>query len=80
MIHRSRASPTQREWVRASPFGLGSNDRCDLANSDPKANRRSAPSIWTVTLGLVAYFLVISVVAAFLATHFGWLSPANAPL
>ena len=79
MIHSS-TSPRQRERVRVSRFGLGSNDRCDLASSDPEANRRSAPSIWTVTLGLVAYFLVISVVAASLATHFGWLSPANAPL
>jgi len=35
-----------------------------------------APSIWTLTLGLVAFFLVCSFVTASLATYFGWLNPA----
>jgi|AmaraimetFIIA100_FD_contig_91_1313674_length_1244_multi_3_in_0_out_0_2 hypothetical protein len=77
-MHRSRTSPTQRVRARASAIGPGSNDRCELANSDPEANCRSAPSILTLTLELVALFLVISFVAALLATHFGWLNPANA--
>jgi hypothetical protein len=59
-MHRSRTSPTQRVRARASAIGPGSNDRCELANSDPEANCRSAPSILTLTLELVALFLVIS--------------------
>jgi len=78
MIHRSRASPAQRGWGEASSFVPGSNGR-DLANTSPEADSCPAPSIWTLTLGLIAFFLVSSFVTASLATHFGWLNAANAP-
>jgi hypothetical protein len=84
MICRSATSSAQRGWLRASSYALGSNGGCEnggceLANSRTGGRGDSAASIWTVTLGLVVYFLVSSFVAALLATHFGWLDPANTP-
>lgn len=78
-MYRFRTSSAQRGWVRASQFGPGSNDRREVANSDPEANRRSGPSIWTLTLGLIAFFLLISFVAVLLATHFEWLNQRTLP-
>jgi sterol desaturase/sphingolipid hydroxylase (fatty acid hydroxylase superfamily) len=40
-------------------------------------NRDSAASMWMLTLALFVWFLICSLVAALLATHFGWLGPAN---
>jgi hypothetical protein len=41
-------------------------------------NRDSAALMWMLTLALFVWFLICSLVAALLATHFGWLGPANA--
>jgi hypothetical protein len=38
----------------------------------------AAVSIWMLTLALFVWFLICSLVAALLATHFGWLAPAKA--
>jgi Ni/Fe-hydrogenase subunit HybB-like protein len=41
-------------------------------------NRHSTASMWMLTLALFVWFLICSLLAALLATHFGWLDPANA--
>jgi hypothetical protein len=50
----------------------------ELIPSRAVDNRDSAASIWMLTLGLFVWFLIGSLVAALLATHFGWLAPAKA--
>ena len=39
----------------------------------PRRPPSGTPSIWTLTFGLVAYFLGSSFAGALLATYFGWL-------
>jgi hypothetical protein len=77
---RTATSSAHRGWITASERPPGSRSGFELANDRTGINCDSAASIWTLTLGLVVGFLVSSFVAALLATHFGWLGPANAPL
>jgi hypothetical protein len=51
---------------------------CELIPSRTGDNRDSASSMWMLTLALFVWFLICSLVAALLATHFGWLAPAKA--
>ena len=41
----------------------------------PRHRPASTRSLWTMTLGLAAYFLASSFTAALLATYYGWLGP-----
>jgi len=45
---------------------------------DNRLNYEAAASIWMLTLALFVWFLICSLVATLLATHFGWLAPAKA--
>lgn len=51
---------------------------CELIPNRAGDIRGSVASIWMLTLALFVWFLTCSLVAALLATNFGWLAPAKA--
>jgi hypothetical protein len=71
---------TDPGWYERHWYGLrpGRSLRPDVGKK-PGSGKRPLPSRSTVTLGLAAYFIAASLLAALLATHFGWIDASLAP-
>jgi len=69
-------SALERDRRAPSAFRPGCPHHGEVANPD----RDRPASIWLLTLALFSCFLGCSLVMALLATHFGWLGSAVAPL
>ena len=74
MTWRSATSSLRRRQVKVTSPAADPRGRRGLSDSGTSGAGCSEASIWTLTLRLIAYFLMTSFIAALLATRFRWLA------